>query len=468
MALIKNEVYQQKELDPAILIIKNLNRQRQIKVKKIDSVTVDFNATLEKKGSEFRFSSDKVISKLRFTKMKDFRKIIATWNGSDFVLGRIFSNNLLFGSFEGECNELSSIQFSGKRKLFQRLIIPLKAKISFYFFIEHRYFETKTSNSIECVRANFKNCFLETFLFTDHEKNNFLVVDSSAKISHDEFSDKAFSVLVALGYLTGKLVQGEGVYFSYTNKKMENPMAFNFSSFRPSINSIFHPVNANPFAFKVNAKRGDYLLKNMRTITEEEFSILCQQVNDKVDLRSGLLMMMEALKGSIFTMATGMAVILEVLTNLFAKEHPEYLTIIKQPKISSVVLKELRTVINSHKDEIGDLTDKLINKINQINQIPNKVKLTKPFEILGFKLNKNDENVIERRNDLLHGRLSLEYGAENDMADRELYLIATKLYTLINVLILKQVGFDNYIVNWPVHNKHVHKKKLSEEVFRKI
>jgi hypothetical protein len=87
--------------------------------------------------------------------------------------------------------------------------------------------------------------------------------------------------------------------------------------------------------------------------------------------------------------------------------------------------------------------------------------------MLGFILNEDDVNVIERRNDLLHGRLSLDE-TDIDKADRELYLIATKLYTLINVLILKQIGYSGYIVNWPVYNKHVHKKKLKEEVFRQI
>lgn len=109
-----------------------------------------------------------------------------------------------------------------------------------------------------------------------------------------------------------------------------------------------------------------------------------------------------------------------------------------------------------------------MESINQINQIPNIVKLTKPFEMLGFELNEDDKMVIKRRNDLLHGRLSLNHGADTDAADREMYFIASKLYTLINVLILKQINFSGYIVNWPVHNRHIHKRELKEDIFRKI
>lgn len=206
----------------------------------------------------------------------------------------------------------------------------------------------------------------------------------------------------------------------------------------------------------------------MRLISEEEFSKLCSQVYNKSDLRAALLLLMEVLKGATFTMATGMAVILETLTDLFAKENPDYFVYIKQPKIKSLILKELRAVISLHKDEIGEAEEKLIEKINQINQVSNKIKLTKPFEMLGFVLNEIDKRVIERRNDLLHGRLSLNYDNDNDKTDKEMYLIGTKLYTLINVIILKQIGFDSYIINWPVYNRHIHKIPLDEDVFRKI
>jgi hypothetical protein len=71
--------------------------------------------------------------------------------------------------------------------------------------------------------------------------------------------------------------------------------------------------------------------------------------------------------------------------------------------------------------------------VNQINQVSNKIKLSQPFELLGFDLNADDLRMIERRNDLLHGRLSLNYDDDIEKEDSELYLIATKLYTLVNV-----------------------------------
>jgi hypothetical protein len=458
-----------KHIDESLSILKSLNTDKKIQLIRADSHILNIHASLAKKGHEFTVVADRSVSTGVFYKRKRFKKITAKWAGAEFIMERIFTTNLFANGFEAEIGVIKSKNFSEKRKQYHRLIIPLKKKTSFFFILEDRTFETTTMHSRGCIRANFLNLYLDIFNYADKEKNNFLIIDCPLKVSHADFSDTAFACLVALGYLTGKLIQNEGVYFSYTKKEMIIPAALQFCSLRPSIDSLHHPVNSNPYGFNVKGRKGDKLYKKMKPVSELEFSKLCQQVYYKTDLRAALLLLMEVLKESIFTMAAGMAVILETLTNLFAKENPDYFIHIKQPKVSSVILDELRSVITKHENTIGgEATTKLIELINQINQVSNKTKLTKPFEIMGFELNADDIHVIERRNDLLHGRLSLNHDNNIEKADNELYLIATKLYTLINVLTLKQIGFSGYIINWPVYNKRVHKIKLNEEVFRKI
>jgi hypothetical protein len=457
-----------KHFDESISILKSLNTEKQIHLIKADSYELKLPGSVVKKEYEFTVTAKKSISSGVFCKRKRFKKIIAKWSNAEFVMERIFTTNSFRDGFEAEVGVIKSKEFSEKKKQYQRLIIPVKKKVSFFFIIEDRIFETPTLHSRGCVRANFENYYFDIFPYSDKEKNDFLIIDCPVKICHDEFGDAAFACLVTLGYLTGKLTQNEGVYFSYSKKEMITPIALKFSSFRPSISSIQHPVYSNPYGFKVRGIKGDRLNKKMNPISEIEFSKLCQQVFNKTDLRAALLLLMEVLRESIFTMAAGMAVILETLTNLYSKENPDYFVYIKQPKVSKAILNELRLVVNNHKEQLGELTEKIIDGINRINQVPNAIKLIKPFELLGFELNETDKKVISRRNDLLHGRLSLDYTDDIEKADSELYLIATKLYTLINVLILKQIGFSGYIINWPVYNKHVHKQKLKEEVFRMI
>ena len=466
MILQKREKSMLKQIEPALDIIRRLNINKEVLLIKSNALEFKLTADLIKKGHQFLITSKRGKITKEFNKSSEIKKILAIWDGVEFILERIFVTNLFLDGFQAEIGVIKSKEFSEKRKLYQRLVIPIKEKVSFFSILEGRRFETSTLHSKECVRSNLKGFHLDIFIYQDEMKSTFIFIDSSIKISHIEFSDAAFACLVTLGYLTGSLMQNEGVYFNYQTKEMNIPTAIKFTSFRPSTNSMYHPLSSNPYGFGVRGKIGDKLYKLMKPLSEEAFSKLCFKVYTNSDLRAVLLMMMEVFKGSIFTMAVGMAVILETITNLFSIENPDYFVYIKQPKVSSAILNELRMVITSHKAEIGDIETKLIERINQINQVSNKIKLTKPFEMLGFELNEDDKKVIERRNDLLHGRLSLNYGNDIEKSDNEIYLIATKLYTLINVLILKQVGFSGYIINWPVYNKHVHKKKLKEGVFR--
>lgn len=448
--------------------MKHLNEEKEIHLIKADTNELGFQAMLIRKNNEFAVSGTRSVLSEVFYKHKKIERLTAKWSDAEFIMEGVFTTNISLDRFEAQVSVIKSKEFSERKKLFHRLIIPVKKKISFFSIIQDTTFETPESHSRGCLRANFKSYNLDIFSYTSKEKTNFLVLDCSTKIGHSLFSEAAFACLVTLGYLTGKLVQNEGVYFTYSKQEMDTPISLMFSSFRPSINSLYYPVNANPYSFKLKGKKAESLHKKMKPLSEIEFSKLCQQVYNKHDLRASLLLLMEVLKGSIFTMATGMAVILESLTNQYAKENPEYFIYVKPQKISSAILQDLRSVIIKHGDEIGESAKHFINRINQLNQVSNKTRLTKPFELLGFNLNIDDVRMIERRNDLLHGRLSLNFDNDIEKADNELYLIATKLYTLINILILKQIGFSGYIINWPVFSEQVHKQKLNEDLFRKI
>jgi hypothetical protein len=461
-------VNQIKKIEASITFINKLNKSKKIVLKKANSIELNAPASMIKKNHEFLVSSLRIGEGDIFYPRKKIKTVEALWANRELVFEMLFVNRLTGVGFEVQVGIIRDKKFSDKNKQYQRLIIPCEKEISFFNIIEEKIYETKSFRNRGCVSTNFKNFSLDIYCYTELKDTLFLVIDCSSKISHNEFSDAAFASLVTLGYLTGKLVQNEGFYFTYPDIEMEVPAYFKFISLRPSINSIFHPVNSNPYSFGQKGKKGDALYKKLKPISTFEFSNLCQLVLQKHDLRAALLLMMEVLKGSIFTMATGMVVILETLTHIYSESIPKTSNRFKEPKLSSTILNKLRFVISEHSEELGDAEKKFLKKIDQLNQVPNTTKLSKTFEDLGFTLNEEDKKVIARRNDLLHGRLTLDYGDDFDSADREMYLIATKIYTLVNILILKQVEYSGYMVNWPVYNKHVHKIKLNENVFRKI
>lgn len=306
MAVKNKAVIGIKNLDASLIFIRNLYRSKKITLNKADSIELNISARMVKKGNEFLISSSRTTNSKIFYKRKKIKKIKATWAKRELILENPFINSLSPVGFEAELGAIRDVQFSDKKKQYQRLIIPTKSRINFLSILEYKSYQTTSFHSKERIKVNFANFHLDIYLYKDEAKKTFLIVDCSIKISHDEFSDAAFASLVALGYVTGKLIQDEGVYLNYSTKEMNLPVCFKFMTLRPSNSSIFYPLESIPRRFGVKGRKGENLYKKMKPISGVEFSLLCQLVLKKTNLRVALLMMMEALKGSVFTVAAGM------------------------------------------------------------------------------------------------------------------------------------------------------------------
>lgn len=456
-----------KHFDSCFDLMDKFYKTKRVKITAVDGKGVSASAYLKKnKTKGFILTGDRDFKTHLFFSDKIYYRHMSISSGkNEYLIGshHIFSRGS--HGYEIKVGEIMAKGFSEKRKLYQRVVIPLRKSITFHFIFE-------TSRAIkhrtETLHVSIEGFDLDIMVHGGHTENPFLIIDSRQKIGHGLFSDYAFSCLVSLGYMTGRFVQNEAMYFSYATKDMKEHCAFKYLGLRDSIYSIFHPTYTNPYGFNMEETKAEKLRRSMQVLSAKQFSDLCTLTHQETNFRATLIILQEGFKQSIFSFAITMAVVLESLTNIYVQNNPNDFIIVREPKVSRKILKELRTVVSANKAELGELEAKVLEKVNQINQVSNKVKLTKPFEMVGFALNEWDEKIIQRRNDLLHGRLKLDYQSDDEGADREMYLIATKLYTLINILILKRVGYSGYIVNWPVYNKHVHKVNLKEELFRRI
>ena len=134
---------------------------------------------------------------------------------------------------------------------------------------------------------------------------------------------------------------------------------------------------------------------------------------------------------------------------------------------------ECSAIITKHCSTIDPSDLKvLLVRIENINQTTNKARLKAPFEKLKIPLLEEDLKILETRNDFLHGRTpDVTLAGDNRTLERrnkDLYYASMRFYTLLNILILKWIGFDNYVLNYPkLHEKYC-KIKLKEAPFRKI
>lgn len=90
------------------------------------------------------------------------------------------------------------------------------------------------------------------------------------------------------------------------------------------------------------------------------------------------------------------------------------------------------------------------NRLLNANNPTNRDKLTRPFDLYGIKLGPNDLKAISERNTLLHeGRLlDPRTLREDPEAWRDAYLIEMRLFTAVNRLLLRHLGYSGPIIDW--------------------
>ncbi|MDP1746407.1 MAG: hypothetical protein Q8L90_12565 [Bacteroidota bacterium] len=441
-------------------VINGLHKEQSITVEKLNSPIDKIVANLSKdenKGFILKFEAPNYYH----LDLGDIDSVTIVTEKHTFYLENIFINSIAPPNITGSISSIQTKDFNKQTNYYYRLFIPLRKKISFYSFIE--------CYSSERLQIKYDNLELNLYKFNDKEKGlDYLILDSSTSLPFEQFSQCCFGGLVSLGYITGILPQDEGYFFAFENSNMTDSKHIYYTEFRNSMYSMYSPIYTNAHGYIRDIKTARDIQPTLRTLTLEEFSKLCQRTKDSVEFSAILLLIIEATTSSLLIMPSGLSVALEGMADLMLKKNEEKVAPIKDKTLATKIRDELKNIINNYSQNIEKEGIQILkNKIENINQLTNRSKLSKPFELLNFYLTAEDIRAIEHRNDFLHGRITLTSGNETD-TNKEIYYIALRLYTLLAVLILKSVGYDNKIVNYPKIHESVYKKKLDEEYFRKV
>jgi hypothetical protein len=318
--------------------------------------------------------------------------------------------------------------------------------------------------------------FIAYTLQNESRDKSFLGIECEVKMDYELFSEKAFALKNALGYLTGHLAGDGGYFFVYGKKEMKEIRHYYYSSFRNTIKSTYTPIHTNPYSWlhdKSKIAEGIYKKKMLRTLTIVELSILTNKLYNSIDFSSAIILLLESSVASLLFMPGGYAIVLETLSDLIIGDDKLKLAPIKNKSKAKLLRKKLLETLDS---ECGDLPAEdyavLKARIEQLNQMTNGERLKAPFNKLGIKLLDKDLEILRSRNDFLHGRVPdisktvAEPGLEQK--NRDLYYASLRFYTLLNMLILKWIGFDNYVVNFPKLNQEYCKIRLKEPYYRKL
>ena len=368
--------------------------------------------------------------------------------------------------------------FSNTKKTYHRLFLPINKKINFLNSVENilvNYNYNSNITTCEATEITIKDNVFHIFLAKQtigEIEENYLVIDSQYELSFSDFSEYCFSILICFGYIAGDFINDDGYFFQYLDEAKTEIAGLRYSQLRGSINCHYAPVHCDPYALIHDDKIAEKYFNKPRGLSIKEFSNLCSLCYSKDEIKTILILILETNTQSLVSSPGILSIVLETFSNFICNENEKTTTPIPSRKTSKSLRAELLKGLEKFKEELSpDGYEIIKNKITQINQMTNKEKLLLPFKILNIPINKADIEAIEQRNAFLHGREPMVQDANpksNAEADSFRHYLYLKIYVLISAMILKYIGFDNMIINYPKIHENGTGITLDEEYYRQI
>jgi len=438
----------------------------------------DCNGILDFRNNEavIQLEADPFVSHI-WSVGKVLKRSYVSWGGYSAQIKNLFVDKLSTDTgITASSQQLSSSGFVTKKRYY-RLIIPVEKSINFHHYINHSAYESDFGIiSSTCVKAVIEEVTVIAYYFNDREGNCFLGLEIKRILDFDDFCDKTFALKNALGYLLGKMEGNVGYFFTYTNRRMEHFTAFRFQSFRATISTIYTPINSNPFAYirhrRIIAEKL-YKAKTLCPLSEQQLSLLTSKLYSSGEFTSVVMLIMECGEASLLFRPGGYAIALEAISDIITDDLKSNLKPIPDKALARKLIKDLKGKLKEYEPIVSiDGYKTVEGRIEYINQPTNKARLLAPFTALGIKLLEEDMKILNTRNDFLHGRIPDLSNLGNDRPDsiknNEMYYASIRLYTLLNMLIMKWIGFDNYVINYPKIHEKFCKIKLKEPYYRKV
>ncbi len=415
-------------------------------------------------------------------------------NQSLFVLGKhLFINNISYNEdftlkiFSGG---ISSFSTATDYKLFDnkflRFIMPVGEKHPFTITeFQHHYLISSSKKSSNYIPLKISEQELN---FIEYKLGNqfYLIIDCVQPDLLVQFQKKCFNILLALGFIKGKLFHDECYIAAFDDIKMEVPENILYNSMRASVKSGQATFTSNPYSVyhdyelemnedgKTKQQMIDELNKEMIFFPIAVFSNLATMFFEQEKLQRAALIYIQSHIASLEVRIPNYYVALEAITGFVSKELSTEKTSynpIRNKKIADDLISEITTLAKNKKAEMG-LGDEdfnlgiLLKNIGKLNAPPNADKLSGGFSHVKYELSREQKSILVNRNTFLHGSFLKVAGDDNQF--KEALHVALRLHLMIAVLFYKLAGFSGRIINYAELWSHITEKDLKEERLVKI
>lgn len=461
--------------------IKNLHKPNKLKIES-DGILKGLNISIIREANEFTFSFMDLKNTYGKERILDkgFKNISLINSKNNFLVRDLFVNNYSPPKCKGNLYTFQTKSFLEKKTAFLKVLIPIHKNLDFFMKVQQCSFITDLGYSTsEGITIDVDEFTFDIGIIKDklaNTSNKFVFIECNKKISFEKFAEVCFSIRICLGYLTGLFFGNEAFYFAYTKKDLEGHVGFKYTKIRPQIRHFYPPVNANPFSYPgIKRKVADKYYKNklLRPVNFYELGKFCSHVLNNKEFSHCMLLILEASSSTLLLMPSGLALAIEMLADIVIQGKEIKIKPISDKLLSQKIRSELKDIIKKYSDQLAEEGKNiLMNKIENINQSTNRSRLELPFYNLDIILSDLDKRVLEFRNALLHGRVPdvLSEGKNRTLnrSNKDLHFSALRLQTLVAKLILKLIGFDNYIINHSKINEVYGGYKVDDDYFIKL
>jgi hypothetical protein len=237
---------------------------------------------------------------------------------------------------------------------------------------------------------------------------HYLVLESAGETCEQNFSDRCYNLLVALGFVSGCFIQTEEYLFQYPVAPESGMPLLKYRKLRPGFSSIYHAITFNAYSYSHLIGR-DYAMKlfhagTLKPLDAGSIGRLADFSIQNDQIQYALVFFNEANSGEL---------------SLLVKNNCFF-----------AILEILKKVFH-------DLFhDRLPRNFSSRGNIE-RYKLV--FSML-FAINEDEIRLLEKRNVFMHGDVK-------GMSGQEMTEIMQRQVSLIHRILLSHVGFDGYIID---------------------
>lgn len=360
---------------------------------------------------------------------------------------------------------LYTSNFDTTKKTFLRVFQPIDRFDLYHDIRTFGYYE-ESYWRLGWMGISLSDGTIEVFPY-DCNGQKYVVFESQETIDAKTFSKKIYSICVVLGLITRTIWLDEAFCVEYSDGNFDTPVAFQYQTLRPSINGSYSIFSTNIFVLEDSLSRSettryaaDFLKdeagevkRGMIDWLQPDFlSSMCAMIDDNDSLCRAASMITEASTYPVEYQASLFYTALETITSFLKKKYRiEYRTPIPKDIFKKEIVLQFRKAMKECETRHPELHDGiriLEDKINNLNAPTNLDKLALPFEIINYTLIQEETAAIKNRNRFMHGSL-LVVSPKGDEFDA-LLGNCIRLHKLCCILLLKEAGFDSYILNNPV------------------